>query len=84
MASPRKKVPSEIKQLMHPSTNPEGNIEAAKERAIRCLNGQVKNPRLTVLEQSFYTRYRGKQITGITKTGLGRYVVSRRASEASY
>tara|TARA_B100001173_G_scaffold286160_1_gene273634 strand:- start:11225 stop:11476 length:252 start_codon:yes stop_codon:yes gene_type:complete len=83
MASPRKKVPTEIKTLMHPSRNPEGNIEAAKARAIHCLNQRQKNPRLTALEQAFYKRYRAEQITGITNTGSGRYVVSGRASEAS-
>ena len=65
------------------SSNPERNIQAAKAKAIQALNDRVKDPELTALERGFYEKYKQLQITGITRTGPGRYVVSGRASKAS-
>lgn len=60
MATPRKKVPSEIKTLMHPSKNPEENIERAKHRAAASLG--VRRPKLTALERGFYHAFKSGRI----------------------
>jgi hypothetical protein len=60
MAAPRKKVPSEIKTLMHPSRNPEENIERAKHRAAASLG--VRRPKLTALEKGFYRAFKSGRL----------------------
>ena len=46
-------------RLVEPSSNPEGNIAAAKHRARTALH--TRNPKLTALEKGFYDLYQSER-----------------------